>query len=170
MIRSSTAADVPAITAIYAHHVLTGTASFETDAPDEQEIGRRRGDVLARGLPYLVAEIDGQVAGYAYAGVYRPRFAYRFTVENSVYVHPELRRHGIGRALMAPLIEGCERAGARQIVAVIGDSANTASIRLHECFGFRHVGVLRGVGFKFNRWLDTVLMQRELGMDRMEAE
>jgi phosphinothricin acetyltransferase len=109
-----------------------------------------------------VAEVDGVVAGYAYAGAYRPRLAYRFTVENSVYVHPEMQGRGVGRALMARLIEASQFAGARQMVAVIGDSDNTASIRLHEHFGFRHVGILKNVGFKFDRWLDTVLMQLSL--------
>jgi phosphinothricin acetyltransferase len=163
MVRLSTEQDIAAITAIYSHHVLHGAGSFEIDPPDEAEIARRRAAVLERGLPYLVAEIDGAITGYAYAGAYRPRPAYRFTVENSVYVHPDLCGRGIGRALMAPLIQGCEQAGARQMIAVIGDSANTASIRLHENFGFRHVGVLHAVGYKFDRWLDTVLMQRELG-------
>jgi phosphinothricin acetyltransferase len=163
MVRSATELDIPSITAIYAHHVLTGTASFEIDAPDETEIARRRTAVLERGLPYLVAEIEGEVVGYAYAGAYRPRPAYRFTVENSVYVKPGFQGRGIGRALMKPLIEACVRAGARQMIAVIGDGANTASIRLHERFGFRHAGTLKNVGYKFDRWLDTVLMQLDLG-------
>jgi len=162
MIRISSEKDIAAITAIYSHHVRHGTGSFEIEPPDEAEIARRRAAVLERGLPHLVAEVDGVVAGYAYAGAYRPRLAYRFTVENSVYVHPEMQGRGVGRALMARLIEASQFAGARQMVAVIGDSDNTASIRLHEHFGFRHVGILKNVGFKFDRWLDTVLMQLSL--------
>ena len=162
MVRTSTERDIAALTAIYAHHVRHGTGSFEIEPPDEAEVLRRRAAVLERGLPYLVAEIDGAVAGYAYAGAYRPRPAYRFTVENSVYVHPDLQGRGIGRTLLGALIEACTLVECRQMIAVIGDSANAASIRLHEHFGFRHVGVLRAVGFKFDRWLDTVLMQREL--------
>jgi phosphinothricin acetyltransferase len=162
MIRASNENDIAAIAAIYSHHVRHGTGSFEIEPPGEAEIARRRAAVLERGLPYLVAEIDGVVAGYAYAGAYRPRPAYRFTVENSVYVHPEMQGRGVGRALMARLIEASQLAGARQMVAVIGDSGNTASIRLHEHFGFHHVGILKNVGFKFDRWLDTVLMQLSL--------
>ena len=162
MIRPSSENDIASITSIYSHHVRHGTGSFEIEPPDEAEIARRRAAVLKRGLPHLVAEVDGVVAGYAYAGAYRPRPAYRFTVENSVYVHPEMQGRGVGRALMARLIEASQLAGARQMVAVIGDSDNTASIRLHEHFGFRHVGILKNVGFKFDRWLDTVLMQLSL--------
>lgn len=155
--------DIPAIAAIYTHHVLHGLASFELDAPDETEMRRRHADVVARGLPYLAAELDGRIAGYAYAAPYRARPAYRHTVEDSVYVHHELAAHGIGSALMPKLIEACAAAGCRQIIAVIGDSANRGSIRLHEKFGFRHVGLLPAVGWKFGRWVDSVLMQRELG-------
>ena len=155
--------DVAAVAAIYAHHVLHGTASFETEAPDAAEIGARRQNVMAAGLPWIVAESEGTVAGYAYAARYRPRPAYRYTVEDSVYVHPERLGQGVGRLLLARLIELCESAGARQMVAIIGDTANAASIRLHERCGFRHAGVLEAVGFKFGRWLDTVLMQRATG-------
>jgi phosphinothricin acetyltransferase len=162
LIRSAVEADVPAITGIYAHHVRHGTASFEIEAPDEAEIDRRRLDVLALGLPYLVAEVDGRVAAYAYAGRYRARPAYRFTVEDSVYVHPDYLGRGLGRELLARLIEDCRRQGARQMVAIIGDSANVASIRLHERLGFRRVGVLEGVGYKFDRWIDSVIMQLAL--------
>ena len=162
MVRAATEADLPAITAIYSHHVRHGTGSFEIDPPDEAEIAERRRAIVSRGLPYLVAEVDGFVAGFAYAGVYRPRPAYRFTVENSVYVHADRQGRGIGRSLLGPLIESCGGAGYRQMIAVIGDSANTASIRLHERFDFRQAGVLKGVGFKFERWLDAVLMQRDL--------
>ncbi|HZT30614.1 MAG TPA: GNAT family N-acetyltransferase [Bryobacteraceae bacterium] len=163
LVRPASDTDLPAITAIYAHHVRHGTATFEIDPPDLAEMTRRRAELERRGLPYLVAESDGLVAGYAYAGVYRPRVAYRFTVENSIYVHPGHQGQGIGRVLLPALIEACEQRGLRQMVAVIGDRNNLASIRLHERFGFRHVGVLENVGFKFGRWLDTVLMQRALG-------
>jgi phosphinothricin acetyltransferase len=124
---------------------------------------RRLAAVLELGLPYLVAETGGVVAGYAYAGVYRARPAYRYTVENSVYVHPEFAGKGVGSALLSQLIRGCERAGRRQMIAVIGDSENVPSIKLHETFGFRRVGLLSAVGFKFGRWVDSVLMQRDLG-------
>ena len=161
-VRVSSDTDVAAITEIYAHHVRHGTGSFEIEPPDAEEIARRRLDIEARGLPYIVAESDNVVVGYAYAGPYRPRVAYRFTVENSVYVHPGHLGRGVGRALLSTLIDACQKCGCRQMVAVIGDSNNIASIRLHENFGFRHVGVLQAVGFKFGRWLDTVLMQRSL--------
>lgn len=161
--RPSTEADAPAIAAIYAHYVLNSTATFELDPPDVEEIGKRRRHVLDRGLPHLVVESDGAVLGYAYSSPYRPRKAYRFTVEDSIYIHPEYTRKGFGRLLLAALIEGCEPAGFRQMVAVIGGADNLASIRLHEHFGFRHAGVLRAIGFKLGRWADTVLMQRALG-------
>ena len=162
-IRPSGDADIPAIAALYAQHVLTGTASFEEVPPDINEMARRRADILALGLPYLVAEIGGRLAGYAYAGLYRTRSAYRFTLENSVYVDAGMARRGVGRALMSPLIDACEAAGYRRMIAVIGDSANHGSIGLHGACGFRHVGVLPGVGFKFGRWIDGVLMERPLG-------
>jgi L-amino acid N-acyltransferase YncA len=162
-VRVATAADLPAITAIYRHHVLHGLASFEIEPPDATEMARRHTAVVELGLPYLVAELDGRVAGYAYAAVYRARPAYRYTVENSVYVDSGCAGRGIGSALMPPLIAGCTQAGRRQIIAVIGDSANLASIRLHAKFGFQRVGLLPAVGFKFGRWVDSVLMQREIG-------
>lgn len=161
-LRSATDADVAAITEIYAHYVRTALATFEIDPPNAEEMARRRAEVVTRGLPYLVAERDGVVVGYAYVSPYHSRKAYRFSVEDSIYVHPEHARRGIGRVLLADLIDRSEQCGARQMVAIIGDSGNTASIGLHEEFGFRHVGVLRSVGFKFERWVDTVLMQREL--------
>ncbi len=161
-IRVSSDADVAAITEIYAHHVRHGTASFEIDPPEVEEMRRRRLAIEARGLPYIVAESDNVVVGYAYAGPYRSRVAYRFTVENSIYVHPGHLGRGVGRALLSKLIDACQECGCRQMVAIIGDSSNVASVRLHEKFGFRHVGVLQAVGFKFERWLDTVLMQRSL--------
>lgn len=163
LIRPGEEADIPAIAAIYAHHVRTGTASFETDPPAEQEMRRRRADLIQRGYPYLVAASDAAVLGYAYAGSYRARPAYRNTVENSVYVRPDALRRGIGRRLLERLITECSARGFRQMVAIVGDSANFASIRLHERAGFRRVGVLTSVGFKHGRWLDTVLLQRALG-------
>ena len=163
IIRPSHDADVPAVTAIYAHHVATGTASFETAAPDETEMRRRRAALLERRYPWLVAELDGRVCGYAYAGPYRTRPAYRHSVEDSVYVDPAAHRRGIGMALLRILIDACTGRGYRQMVAIIGDSAQTASIGLHQAAGFEMVGTLRHVGYKHGRWLDTVFMQRALG-------
>jgi len=162
-IRDSTEADIAAIQCIYAHHVLHGTASFEEEPPDHAELARRRDELLRRGYPHLVATRDGNVLGYSYAGPYRTRAAYRHTVENSVYVDAALARRGIGSALLAALVARCEAGGWRQMVAIIGDSANRPSIALHERAGFRLIGTLRGVGCKFGRTLDTVLMQRALG-------
>ena len=155
--------DLATIAAIYGHHVRTGTASFEIEPPDAAEMQRRWHDVIDRGLPYFVAVAAAEVVGYAYAGLYRPRSAYRFTVEDSVYVHVDFARRGVGAMLLAALISACERAGARQMIAVIGDSGNTASIRLHAAAGFVQFGVMASVGWKFQRWLDVVLMQRSLG-------
>ena len=152
-----------AITAIYDHAVRTGTGSFEIDPPDAAEMARRRQDVLAKGLPYLVAETAAGVMGYAYASPFRPRPAYRFSVENSVYVHPEARGQGLGALLLAELIARCTDWGARQMLAVIGDSANAASVALHTRLGFTPAGRFENVGRKFDRWLDVVLMQRTLG-------
>jgi L-amino acid N-acyltransferase YncA len=164
IIRPSQASDTPSIAEIYAHYVRNSTATFESEPPDVRAIDRRRADVAARGLPWLVAEIEnGIVAAYAYASPYRTREAYRFTVEDSIYLDPAYLGRGIGTTLLARLIERCEQAGARQMVAVIGGRENTASVRLHAKFGFRHVGVLEAVGFKFGRWVDTILMQRALG-------
>ena len=163
LIRPSLEADVPAMTAIYAKAVLTGRASFEIDAPDETEIARRRSDVLAKGLPWLTAELDGAVLGYAYASPFRPRLAYRYTLEDSIYVHEAARGRGLGRLLLAELLARCEALGARQMIAAIGDSANQASIAVHAAAGFVPVGTYRNVGRKFEQWLDVVLMQRTLG-------
>jgi L-amino acid N-acyltransferase YncA len=162
-IRDSQDSDVPAIAAIYAHHVLHGVASFETEPPSIAEMIRRRADILAKGFPYLIAEQDGAILGYAYAGPYRPRAAYRDTVENSIYLRPDAAGHGIGRQLLPALVTACESRDLRQMIAVVGDSGNHASIRLHERCGFRLVGVLEAVGYKHGRWLDSVLLQRRLG-------
>lgn len=162
-IRDSRDDDLAAIAAIYAHAVLYGLASFELIPPDQAEMGRRRAAILAGGYPHLVAERDGNVVGYAYAGPYRTRPAYRFAVENSVYVAPDQQRGGIGRALLPALIERCTASGFRLMVAVIGDSANNGSIGLHAACGFRHAGLLPGVGWKHGRWVDSVLMTRPLG-------
>jgi len=161
-IRPASISDVAAITEIYAHHVKHGTASFEIEAPDSTEMLDRFANIQRRGLPYLVAERNDQVIGYAYAAPYRARPAYKFTTEDSVYVHPAYLGQQVGTVLLESLIPACKNAGARQVIAVIGDSSNIASIRLHEKFTFRHVGVLKDVGFKFDRWLDSVLMQRSL--------
>ena len=163
IVRSCEPTDIPAITAIYRDAVVTGTASFELDAPDEAEMAGRRARLLAGRYPYLVAEIDGSLAGYAYAGEYRARPAYRGTVENSVYVAGTARGRGVGRILLDALVIAAAAGGFRQMVAVIGDSANLASVALHAAAGFDHIGTLRSVGWKHGRWLDTVLMQRALG-------
>lgn len=165
ILRAGTESDIGAITGIYAHYVRTSAATFEIDPPDVEEMARRRMDVVSRGLPYLVAEVDGAAAGYAYASPYRTRPAYRFTVEDSIYVHPSHIRKGLGHLLLSALIAATERTGCRQMVAVIGGADNAASVGLHEAFGFRYVGLLCGAGFKFGQWVDTVLMQRALGGD-----
>ncbi|MBB5206109.1 phosphinothricin acetyltransferase [Inhella inkyongensis] len=164
MIRPSQDGDLDAITTIYADAVLNGTGTFELDAPDATEMQRRRQEVLARGLPYLVAEQQGRILGYAYANWFRPRAAYRFCVEDSVYLAPDARGQGVGGLLLTELIARCTQAGARQMLAVIGDSANAGSIGLHRSLGFAEAGVLRHSGWKFGRWLDVVMMQRELGL------
>ncbi|MFG1420426.1 GNAT family N-acetyltransferase [Roseixanthobacter liquoris] len=164
LIRLATHSDLPAISAIYDAAVRTGTASFELDPPGLEEMTRRFEALIAGGYPYFAAlDPDGTVLGYAYAGAFRPRVAYRWTVENSVYVTPTAQGRGIGRALMNMLIAESEARGYRQMVAVIGDSANSGSIALHRACGFEDIGVLRNTGLKFGRWLDTVLMQRALG-------
>ena len=162
-IRPAARDDVAAIARIYAHHVATGLASFELEAPSVDEMLRRYGDIVGRGYPYLVAERGGSIAGYAYASAYRARPAYRFSVENSVYVDPGAIRGGIGRTLLEALIAECERRGYRQMIAVIGDSANLGSIGLHAACGFERIGTLPSIGWKFERWVDSVLMQRALG-------
>ncbi len=161
-VRPSRDADVPSIAAIYAYYVLNSDATFETEPPSPEEIGTRRAGILAHPLPHLVAEVDGAIVGFAYASPYRARAAYRYTVEDSVYIHPDRLRRGYGKRLLATLIENCESLGLRQMIAVIGGAENTASVRLHESLGFSKAGVLHSVGFKFERWVDTVLMQRGL--------
>ncbi|PRD42623.1 GNAT family N-acetyltransferase [Phyllobacterium phragmitis] len=163
ILRNCEAGDIPDITAIYRHAVLAGSASFEIEPPSESEMARRREALVAGNFPYAVAIIDGDLAGYAYAGAYRPRPGYSNTVESSVYIREGFQGRGIGKALMARVIEEAEARGFRQMLAVIGDSSNDASIRLHENLGFRIVGTLQSVGWKHGRWLDTVLVQRALG-------
>jgi L-amino acid N-acyltransferase YncA len=162
-IRPTIAADLPAITAIYAQAVLYGTATFELIPPDLAEMTRRFAVLIDGGFPYFVAVLDGRVVGYAYAGAYRPRPAYRFTVENSVYLEPAIHRRGIGLQLLQRLLAESEQRGYRQMIAVIGDSANAGSIGVHTRCGFQMIGTHPHVGLKFGRWLDTVLMQRALG-------
>jgi phosphinothricin acetyltransferase len=162
-VRPAALADIPAITRIYTHAVDHGTASFELTAPDQDEMTRRFNELTSGGFPYLVALSNGAVVGYAYAGPYRARPAYRFTVENSIYVAPDSYRRGVGKALLDALIETCTERGFRLMVAVIGDSNQAASIGLHEAAGFKHAGVFENIGYKFDRWLDSVLMQRALG-------
>lgn len=162
-IRLTTPTDLPAITAIYEHAVRYGTATFELDPPDLAEMTRRYEALTAGGFPYLVAVMEDVVVGYAYAGPYRPRPAYRFTVENSVYLDPKAQGQRIGTRLIQELIAACEKRPYRQMIAVIGDSANAASVGLHARAGFQMIGTHPSVGFKFGRWLDTVMMQRALG-------
>lgn len=164
VVRDAAEADVGPIAAIYAHHVRTALATFEEVAPSVAEMARRRADTLAGGLPYLVAaEPQGVVLGYAYASLYRTRSAYRYSLEDSIYVAPEAARRGIGSQLLGTLIERCAASGYRQMVAIIGDGDNAASIGLHEKLGFRRAGTLQAVGFKLGRWVDSVIMQRPLG-------
>ena len=162
-IRPSRDEDLPAICAIYGHHVLHATGTFETVPPTEAEMAARRADVLAKGLPYLVVEDAGQVLGFAYCQWFKPRPAYRFSAEDSIYLHPDARGRGLGQQLLAALIEQAQQAGLRKLIAVIGDSANAASIGVHRSQGFEAAGVIRSCGWKFDRWLDIVLMEKTLG-------
>jgi phosphinothricin acetyltransferase len=162
-LRPSLPADLPVITDIYAHHVLTGTGTFELDPPDAAEMTRRHADVTGKGLPWLVAEDAAGVLGYAYANHFRPRRAYRFCLEDSIYLAPAAMGRGVGRLLLAELMARCEALGARQMLAVIGDAANAGSIGVHRTLGFEHTGVLKAAGWKFGRWLDVILMQKALG-------
>jgi L-amino acid N-acyltransferase YncA len=170
-VRPARPEDVIAIAAIYAPHVLHGVASFEVDVPSEAELVRRRAAIVELGLPYLVAEIDGEIAGYCYAGKFRPRAAYRFTVENSVYVAKRFQRRGVARLLMQELIEQCADAGMREMIAVIAEpSMSAASIALHRSLGFDEAGLLRGVGEKFGKVLDVLIMQRRLSSAQPTSE
>jgi L-amino acid N-acyltransferase YncA len=162
-IRPSRDQDLPAITAIYSHHVLHGTGTFETDPPSETDMAARRADVLAKGLPYLVAEDDGRVLGYAYCQWFKPRPAYRFSAEDSIYLHPDAQGKGLGKELLAELERQAESAGIRKLIAVIGDSANQGSVGVHRTLGFKPVGVIQSCGWKFGKWLDIVLMEKQIG-------
>jgi phosphinothricin acetyltransferase len=163
LIRASRDADLAAIARIYGHAVAHATGTFETEVPEPAEMARRRAEVLAQGLPWLVAERDGALLGYACATPFRARRAYRYCVEDSIYVDPGARRHGVGRLLLAELLARCEARGARQMLAVIGDAANAGSIAVHRACGFEDAGRLRAAGWKFDRWLDVVMMQKSLG-------
>jgi L-amino acid N-acyltransferase YncA len=163
-IRPSLDSDLPAITRIYSHHVLTGTGTFETTPPSEADMTTRRADVLSKGLPWLVVEEGEQILGFAYANWFKPRPAYRFSCEDSIYMAPESAGKGLGRALLAELMSCLEQAGVRKVMAVIGDSANVGSIGVHKALGFEPAGVINDCGWKFERWLDIVLMQKTLGL------
>lgn len=162
-IRPSREEDIPAITAIYAHHVLHGTGTFEIDPPTAAEMAGRRADVLSRQLPYLVAEKDGEVLGFAYCNWFKPRPAYRFSAEDSIYIADAARGLGLGRQLLAALCDAADQAGVRKLLAVIGDSANAGSVGVHRSAGFSEIGVMRSVGWKFGAWRDIVLMEKSLG-------
>ncbi len=164
LIRPSCNEDISAITAIYAHHVLHGTGTFETEAPGANDMAVRRADVLSKGLPYLVAVQDGEIAGFAYGNWFKPRPAYRYSVEDSIYLAPDLHRKGLGRALMAELLACCEAAGIRKVIAIVGDSANAGSVGVHRAVGFTQVGTIDACGWKFGAWRDIVIMQKTLGL------
>jgi L-amino acid N-acyltransferase YncA len=168
-IRGVTADDAPALAAIYGHHVLHGLGTFEYEAPTAETMAQRLAGVVERGLPYLVAEGDGRVLGYAYASVFRPRLGYRFTVEDSVYIAPDAAGRGLGKALLARVIADCEALGLRQMIACIGDRGNAASIALHRSLGFEDQGVVQSAGWKHGRWVDIVFMRRALGAGDGEA-
>ncbi|MBS77079.1 GNAT family N-acetyltransferase [Variovorax sp.] len=162
-IRPSREDDIPAIAAIYAHHVLHGTGTFETEPPSPTEMAARRADVLGKGLPYLVAERDGELLGFAYCNWFKPRPAYRYSAEDSIYLAEAARGQGLGARLLAALSEAAEAAGVRKLIAVIGDSANAGSIGVHRGQGFTQVGVLKDCGWKFGQWRDVVLMEKSIG-------
>jgi L-amino acid N-acyltransferase YncA len=164
IIRPSSEPDLPAITRIYGHHVLHGTGTFETTPPSQADMAARRADVLGKGLPWLVVEDGDQVLGFAYATWFKPRPAYRFSCEDSIYMAPEAAGKGLGRALLAELLAALERAGVRKVMAVIGDSNNAGSVGVHRALGFEPAGVIANCGWKFERWLDIVLMQKSLGL------
>ena len=164
LIRTSQPEDLPQITAIYTHHVLYGTGTFEIEPPSEKDMALRRADVLAKGLPYLVAHKDGAVLGYAYCNWFKARPAYRYSAEDSIYIAPEAQGLGLGRALLSELSVQAEKAGVRKLIAVIGDSTNIKSIGLHRSVGFSHIGLLKSCGWKFGQWLDVVMMDKSLGL------
>ena len=163
LIRPSRDSDMAALTAVYAHHVLHGTGTFETEPPGVPEMSARRADVLSKGLPYLVAELDGELAGFAYGNWFKPRPAYRYSVEDSIYLAPGLQRQGLGRALLAELLARFEAAGIRKVMAIVGDSANAGSVGLHLALGFAQVGVIEDCGWKLGAWRDIVILQKTLG-------
>ena len=169
LIRPAVAADLPAITAVYGWNVQNGTGTFELDAPDLNEMTRRHADLTGKGLPWLVAERAGAVLGYASATHFRPRPAYRFCLEDSIYLAADVQGQGVGRLLLAELIARCEAAGTRQMLAVIGDSANAGSIGVHRTLGFEQVGLMKSVGWKFGQWRDVVIMQKSLGRGDADA-
>ena len=169
LIRASRDNDIDAIASFYQQSVATGTASWEYDPPSVEEMAKRRHAVIANGFPYLVAEMDSRLVGYCYASTYRARIGYRFVVEDSVYVAPDMQGRGIGKMLLVALIGECEKLGFRQMIAVIGDSENAGSIALHERCGFQHAGRFNGIGYKFGRWLDSVQMMRALGAGSSSA-
>lgn len=169
IIRPSQSIDIPQITNIYTHHVLHGTGTFEVDPPTLSDMTLRRDDVLSKGLPYLVAMDGDKVLGFAYCNWFKPRPAYRFSAEDSIYLHSETKGQGLGRALLSELAGQAERAGVRKLIAVIGDSANSGSIGVHQAVGFSHVGILKSCGWKFDRWLDVVLMEKALGQGDSSA-
>ena len=168
LIRPSRDEDIPAITAIYAHHVLYGTGSFETEPPGVDDMAARRADVRAKGLPYLVAEQEGKIIGFAYGNWFKPRPAYRYSVEDSIYLAPDLQRKGLGRALLAELLARFETAGIRKVMAIIGDSANAGSVGVHLALGFTQVGLIEACGWKLGAWRDIVIMQKTLGPGNTE--
>ena len=169
LIRPSSDADIAGVTAIYTHHVLHGTGTFEIDPPTAADMAARRADVLAKGLPYLVAEQDGQVLGFAYCNWFKPRPAYRFSAEDSIYLAEAARGQGLGTQLLSALCEAAQAVGVRKLIAVIGDSANAGSVGVHRAQGFTQVGVLKDCGWKFGQWLDVVLMEKSLGAGSTSA-
>lgn len=169
IIRSSTDADIPAIADIYAHHVLNSTGTFETEAPSVLDMTNRRADVLVKGLPYLVAVDGGQVVGFAYGNWFKPRPAYRYSVEDSIYLAPDQHGKGLGRALLAELMARCEAVGIRKMMAIVGDSANAGSVGVHLALGFEQVGKIDACGWKFGAWRDIVIMQKTLGLGDTQA-
>lgn len=165
VIRSVTAGDLPAVAEIYAYFVNQTVVTFDTTPPTVEDWRRKADDLAGRGLPFLVLEVAGTVAGFAYAAPYRPKAAYRQTVENTIYLSPDWLGKGLGKPLLTALLAACERTDAREVIAVIADSGNDASVRLHQAFGFTEVGRLHRVGYKLDRWVDTILLQRSLGPD-----